>query len=114
MARVTSPPLLSKWNDRKPVDKSTINADIRENMEFAIEKQEKPKPEVPSEPKAITTLKSIIAGNHDNDPESIDRLLDEAAEELEEAGRMDEFDAILNQAADHYTDVLEKLVKEAA
>lgn len=76
-----------------------------------------PEPEketpAPEPPEAIQTLNNIINGDLDDDPDAIDRALDLAADELEDAGLIDEYDDLLNEAADHYTVVLEQL-KEAA
>jgi hypothetical protein len=65
------------------------------------------------EPAAVQTLNNIINGDLDDDPDAIDKALDLAADELEEAGLIDQYDELLNEAADHYTVVLEQL-KEAA
>jgi len=76
------------------------------------EKAPEPTPET-EEPEAVKMLNRILNGDLDDDPDAIDRVLDQAADELENAGRMEEFDDLLNEAADHYTVVLEQM-KEAA
>jgi hypothetical protein len=67
-----------------------------------------PEPEPASEPEAVNILNQIIAGEFDSDSAHIDALLDQAAGQLEAAGQMDQYDDLLNQAADHYTAVLKK------
>jgi hypothetical protein len=71
-----------------------------------------PKVEVPVDAPAIdtpavTTLNDILAGKYATSDE-IGTALDKAAGELEAAGKMDEYDALLNKAADYLTDVLAK------
>lgn len=63
------------------------------------------------ETEAVNLLQNIIGGDMDEDPDGIDNALDQAAEALEELGKMEEYDELLNQAADHYTGILEKLAK---
>jgi hypothetical protein len=72
----------------------------------------KPEPEEIPEPEAVKMLNRILSGDFDDDPDAIDQALDQAAEELEEAGRLEEFDDLLNEAADYYTTILEQ--REAA
>lgn len=55
-----------------------------------------------------TRSQDIIAGKYDTTPDRIDSLLDEAAASIEQAGLMERYDDLLNAAADHYTEVLEK------
>ena len=57
---------------------------------------------------AEAILQDIIAGKYDTTPDRIDSLLDEAAASIEQAGLMERYDDLLNAAADHYTEVLEK------
>lgn len=80
--------------------------------EKALEPKPTSEPE-PNDPSAVQSLNNIINGDLDDDPDALDKALDMAAEELEEAGLMDQYDELLNEAADHYTVVLEQL-KEAA
>jgi hypothetical protein len=66
-------------------------------------------PEVEAvEPEAVSTLNRIIAGEFDDNPEQIDLLLDQSAEALDAVGLAEQYDEILNQAADHYTKVLKR------
>lgn len=53
-------------------------------------------------------LQDIANGKYDNDDTKIGDLLDKAAEQAEADGRFEEFEALLNQAADHLTEVLRK------
>ena len=57
---------------------------------------------------AEAILQDIIAGKYDTTSDRIDSLLDEAAASIEQAGLMERYDDLLNAAADHYTEVLEK------
>jgi hypothetical protein len=80
------------------------------------------KPAEPSEPEPDTanpavnaareTLQSIIDGDYDNDPDTLDKLLDQAAETLEEAGVDLDADEQINAAADHAADLAIAAAKE--
>ena len=65
-------------------------------------------PQTGPEAAAEAILQDIIAGKYDTTPDRIDSLLDEAAASIEQAGLMERYDDLLNAAADHYTEVLEK------
>jgi hypothetical protein len=69
-----------------------------------------PEPEIqePTEPLAIATLNDILAGKYDADTIKVGDMLDQAAEDLEGAGLFDQYEALLNQAADYLTDLLRK------
>jgi hypothetical protein len=49
---------------------------------------------------AVESLKSIVAGAYDHDPEGLEAALDEAAEYLEERDLLKRYDELLNEAAD--------------
>lgn len=55
----------------------------------------------------LAILDDIIGGKY-TDYQEIDRKLDEAAAELERAGLMEKYDALLNEAADYLTEILRK------
>jgi len=61
---------------------------------------------------SVNNLNDIISGQYDDNPDMIDSMLDQAAEELESAGLMEKYDDLLNQAADHYTAILAKSVEK--
>ena len=69
-----------------------------------------PEPDTTSadEPAAVATLNGLLSGSHDSDTVEFGRVLDEAAGELEAAGLIDQYDALLNQAADYLTGLLRK------
>ncbi len=77
-----------------------------ENVQRSSETIEKTKA------KAINLLENILDGTMDDEPVAIDNALDQAAEALEELGKMDEYDELLNRAADYYTVILEKQASE--
>lgn len=61
-----------------------------------------------STPGFVETLNDILAGKHDANTDTVDKLLDEAATKAEAAGRFDEFSSLFDQAADHLTELLKK------
>ena len=60
------------------------------------------------EPEAVKILDAIINGDYADDMNAIDQALDKAAEELEAAGIVEQYEEKLNQAADVLTEVLKK------
>lgn len=68
--------------------------------EPAVEPTPQPEPTPAAEPQAVGVLNAIVAGDYDNNPQGLEEALDGAAAELEAAGLMDQYDALLNQAAD--------------
>jgi hypothetical protein len=66
-----------------------------------------PEPEQPTvDNSPMEDLESLVAGNV-TDTDEFDRILDEVVERLEAAGEMEKYDALLNQAADKLTELLE-------
>lgn len=62
-------------------------------------------------PPFVSDLQDIVGGKYDADPDTIDKLLDESANQAEAEGRFAEFEALFNQAADHLTMLLKKKVE---
>ena len=60
------------------------------------------------QPEAVKILDAIINGDYADDMNAIDQALDKAAEELEAAGIVEQYEEKLNQAADVLTEVLKK------
>jgi len=71
-----------------------------------------PTPESAAEPPAVAVLNDLMSGAHDSDTVEFGRILDDAAAELEAAGLMDQYDALLNQAADYLTGLLKEKMKK--
>lgn len=86
---------------------------ITTEPETTNEPEPEPEEEGSEEPEAVQMLRKIIDGDLDDDPDAIDKALDRAAEDLEEAGLIDQYDDLLNEAADHYTEVLERYSEAA-
>lgn len=89
------------------------NADLRLEMPEEMRHEPwseptPPNPEPETRPEAVKILNQIVSGEFDDSPAQIDSLLDQAAEDLEAAGLMEQYDGLLNKAADHYTEVLRK------
>ena len=80
----------------------------------ASNKIESNEPKAEIEPAAVAILNDIIIGKYGKDTKAIDKALDEAAAELEEKGLMEEYDALLNQAADALTVILKEKAKGVA
>lgn len=59
-------------------------------------------------PAFVQTLNDILAGKYDTDYGKIGAFLDKASEYAEAENRLDEYDALLNKAADHLTAILKK------
>jgi hypothetical protein len=66
------------------------------------------KSNVPDEPVAVTVLNDILAGKYDGDSTKLGEALDQAASDLEKDGKAEQYDALLNQAADYLTEILKK------
>ena len=66
-----------------------------------------PAPE-PTEPAAVTVLNDILAGKYDGDSTKLGEALDQVAADLEKDGKAEQYDALLNQAADYLTEILKK------
>ena len=74
----------------------------------APDDQQQPADPAEGEPAYVGRLKDILAGSYDNDSTKLGVVLDLAAAEIEAEGKAAEYDALLNQAADHLTEVLKK------
>jgi hypothetical protein len=70
-----------------------------------------PLPSESVEPAAVSVLNDILAGKYDGDSTKMGDALDNAAADLERDGKSQEYDELLNKAADYLT---ESLKKEAA
>lgn len=68
--------------------------------------ESKPGPTEPSA--AVGMLNDILAGKYDYDSTKLGEVLDQAAAELEREGKAEEYDSLLNQAADYLTELLKK------
>ncbi|MFH1984767.1 MAG: hypothetical protein ABIL58_23245 [Pseudomonadota bacterium] len=94
--------------------KRTGNDENEWRRQWGLEPKSEPTPEPEPVPEpttslaAVNTLNDILAGKYDGDSGQIDALLDQAAGEIEAAGRMEELEPLLNQVADHYTEILKK------
>lgn len=62
----------------------------------------------PTEPAAVGVLNDILSGKYDGDSTKLGEVLDQAASDLEKDGKAEEYDALLNQAADYLTEILKK------
>lgn len=82
--------------------------------EPAVEPTPQPEPTPPAEPAAVGVLRAIVAGDYDRNPQALDEALDGAAAELEAAGLMDAWDALLNEAADKAAAVAIEAAKKVA
>lgn len=70
--------------------------------------QESEQPE-PDKPEAVTTLEAIINGVHDDvNADDILEMIEEAAEQLESLGLVEEYDALIGSAAEKYAELDEK------
>jgi hypothetical protein len=67
-----------------------------------------PQEPTPTEPPSIAVLNDILAGKYDTDTTKAGDLIDQAIDELEAAGLLEQYDALLNQAADHLSGLLRK------
>ncbi len=74
----------------------------------APDDQQEPATPDEGDPASVGMLNDILAGNYDNDSTKLGEVLDYAASDLEANGKAAEYDALLNQAADHLTEVLKK------
>lgn len=61
-----------------------------------------------TEPAAVNVLNDILAGKYDDDSTKLGDALDQAAADLERDGKLDQYDSLLNNCADHLTEVLKK------
>jgi hypothetical protein len=61
-----------------------------------------------TESPAVSVLNDILAGKYDGDSGKLGDALDKAAADLEAEGKAQEFDSLLNSAADHLTELLKK------
>ncbi|WP_028325828.1 hypothetical protein [Desulfatirhabdium butyrativorans] len=61
-----------------------------------------------AETEAVSTLNGLLSGKYDSDTLLFGNMLDDAAGKLEQAGVMDKYDGLLNQAADYLTGLLKK------
>lgn len=62
-------------------------------------------------PTFVTDLQAIVAGKHDSDSAKCIELLENAINEAEKAGLMEDYETLLNDASNHLTELL---AKEAA
>lgn len=61
-----------------------------------------------TEPAAVATLNDLLSGKYDADTVQFGNILDGAAADLEAVGLIDQYDGLLNQAADYLTALLRK------
>lgn len=111
------------WKNAKMIDDANgFAVDMMRNAEALkaeylsdIERSEPVAPSLdPTEPAAVSILNDIVDGKYGKDTKAIDRALDEAAEELEAKGLMEQYDNLLNAAADALTVILKEKAKGVA
>ena len=96
-----------------PDDATVVNQEVAPEPVSVVEpNQPEPAATTQDEPPAIATLNDLLSGAHDSDTIEFGRILDEAANELEDAGLMGKYDALLNQTADYLTGLLKEKMKK--
>lgn len=101
----------TKGQDGQPKDRLGVSYQDRLEKEWRDSQEKATKGGSQAEPPFVSDLQDIIAGKYDADTEKVLTLLEAAIVTAEKDGSLEKYEAMLEEASDHLTDLL---AKEAA
>lgn len=101
----------TKGQDGQPKDRLAVTFQDRLEKEWRDSQGKPAGAKNTTEPSFVNDLQDIIAGKYDADTEKVLSLLEAAIAAAEKDGTIEKYDAMLNEASNHLTDLL---AKEAA
>lgn len=101
----------TRGQDGQPKDRLAVSFQDRLEKEWRDSQGKPAGAENQTEPAFVSDLRDIIAGKYDADTEKVLSLLEAAIAAAEKDGTLEKYDAMLNEASNHLTDLL---AKEAA
>ena len=101
----------TKGQDGQPKDRLGVSYQDRLEKEWRDSQEKATEGGSQAEPSFVSDLQDIIAGKYDADTEKVLALLESAIATAEKDGSLEKYEAMLEEASDHLTDLL---AKEAA